>query len=142
VLPWTRIVEDRATLWRGRRVDLLDCAARNRVGFVLKPNLGYGGAGVTVGRDVDQAEWEDKLSAALRAPEHWLVQELIPSQFTDLPFAVDGQVELRPARVDYGAFMIDRGLAGVARRNTTTRSGPTLTNISRGGGLSPVYFAA
>jgi hypothetical protein len=142
VLPWTRIVEDRATLWRGRRVDLLDCAARNRAGLVLKPNLGYGGAGVTVGRDVGQAEWEDKLSAALRVPEHWLLQEVIPSQFTDLPFAVDGQVELRPARVDYGAFMIDRRLAGVARRNTTARSGPTLTNVSRGGGLSPVYFAA
>ena len=74
-IPWTRVVEERTTTWQGREVDLLDHAAPARAQFVLKPNDDYGGAGIVLGWEVDDAAWARALAAALAAPS--VVQERI-----------------------------------------------------------------
>ena len=42
-IPWTRVVEERKTLFHGETVDLLPWMEANRERFVLKPNDDYGG---------------------------------------------------------------------------------------------------
>ena len=59
------MVEARRTEVHGREVDLLDYAATNRETLVLKPNDDYGGAGIVLGWEVDQATWEASLKSAL-----------------------------------------------------------------------------
>lgn len=140
VVPWTRIVADRRTVYRGEPVDLLDFAAKYQDALVLKPNLGFGGKDVTIGSEVTPDEWAGRLSAVLADEAHWLLQEKVRTVDAQLPFLVNGAVEVRPAKVDYGAFMIERTFAGAARRNATSTTGRTLTNLSLGGGLSPVFF--
>ncbi|MFL6130967.1 MAG: hypothetical protein ACJ73E_18125 [Mycobacteriales bacterium] len=139
VLPWTRLLAPRHTDFRGERVDLLEAARRHRDELVLKPNLGYGGRDVSIGSALDQAEWERRLEAALASGEHWLLQERLETERRELAFSVDGEIVLQEAKVDYGVFMIGRRYAGAARRNATAATGPDLTNLSRGGGLSPVF---
>ena len=54
---WTRIVSDRRTsLPHHEDGDLLEYARRHRDQLVLKPNRGYGGAGVTLGAAIDAVE--------------------------------------------------------------------------------------
>jgi hypothetical protein len=141
IVPWTRLVEDRTTRCEGRQVDLMSFAAANREQLVLKPNLGFGGKRVMVGSYASQSEWETALSDALLSAEHWLLQKALPIDEAELPFLDErGRVVVGTFKVDYGAFMVDRHCAGIARRNATKTSGPMLTNLSRGGGLGPVFI--
>lgn len=142
VIPWTRVVADRRTLFRGAWVDLLELARAHREEFVLKPNLGYGGYGVTLGSEVPASEWNERIEQALMSEDYWLLQERVPNEPVELAFVVDHEIEFRPVRVDYGVFMLGRRFSGIARRNTTVASGTHLTNLSRGGGLGFVFFQA
>jgi hypothetical protein len=141
VIPWTRILAEDVTLFRGERIDLPEFSRSHRAELVLKPNLGYGGAGVCVGAEVTQGVWEQRLAESLAADEHWLVQEAVAAPTAELAFLDGDEVRLDTAKVDYGVFMIGREIAGAARRNSTAATGPVLTNLSLGGGLAPVFFA-
>lgn len=94
---------------------------------------------MSIGASLDQAEWEHRLEAALDSNEHWLLQERLETEHRELAFVVAGEIVLQKAKVDYGAFMIGRRYAGAARRNATAETGPDVTNLSRGGGLAPVF---
>src|SRR5207244_5540702 len=52
-VPWTRIVEERRTVYHGGWVDLVPFIAEHREHLVLKPNDDYGGAGIVLGWQVD-----------------------------------------------------------------------------------------
>lgn len=140
VVPWTRIVADRSTLFEGTRIDLLPYAATHKDRFVLKPNLGYGGTGVVVGQATDETIWQESLAAAEAAADHWLLQAVVAAPEEELFFLRGSEIVTARAKVDYGAFVFERAFAGAARRNATVHTGSTLTNLTRGGGLSPVYF--
>ncbi|MCG8352544.1 MAG: hypothetical protein MI924_32665 [Chloroflexales bacterium] len=140
IVPWTRLVEERHTLYKGGIIDLVPYATAHKDDFVLKPNLGFGGLRVTIGCDVTQSEWEAGLEEALRSEEHWLLQELIPTNPVNLAFCINGAIEFAPVFVDYGVFMLDRCFAGVARRNSTPATCGRLTNLSQGGGLGFAFF--
>jgi hypothetical protein len=77
--PWTRLVEERrSTDWEGKEVDLLPVIREHREKLVLKPNRGYGGEGVVVGRVVSASQWEEALSRAGEKPKTLGVQEYVP----------------------------------------------------------------
>jgi YbdK family carboxylate-amine ligase len=65
-VPWTRVVEERRTVFDGREVDLVPHVAAHRERFVLKPNDEYGGTGIVLGWTVDAAEWEAGRGAGAR----------------------------------------------------------------------------
>lgn len=139
-VPWTRVLEERATTLDGRRVDLLDFVSARREFFVLKPDLGFGGRDVIIGCDISQEEWDAELHAATSDPRTWLVQEYLQAEPAELAYAdSSGNVDIVRSRVDFGMFMFDGSNGGLVRRNATTKSGG-VTNLSRGGGLSPVFF--
>ncbi|MEL6524678.1 MAG: hypothetical protein AAFQ07_03115, partial [Chloroflexota bacterium] len=72
-IPWTRVVEERKTMYNGQEIDLIPFIAENREQFVLKPNDEYGGAGVVLGWQSSHDGWESKLKRALETPH--VVQE-------------------------------------------------------------------
>src|SRR5262245_41947695 len=55
-VPWTRMVDD----------EIAGRVRRERERFVLKPNDEYGGTGVTLGWETDEAAWEATLERAVR----------------------------------------------------------------------------
>ncbi len=59
--------------WRGAR---LAQAAERRAGLVLKPARDFGGTGVTIGANVDDAAWRAALDTALAPGEHWVLQDV------------------------------------------------------------------
>ena len=52
-IPWTRVVEDRATTHEGARSTCCRSSRSNREQLVLKPNDEYGGKGIVLGWEVD-----------------------------------------------------------------------------------------
>ena len=81
-IPWTRILRDHATPFRGLHIDLLEFIRANRRHFVVKPNDEYGGKGVTIGFAASESEWDDAIADGLR----WghVVQEVVDIHFPPL----------------------------------------------------------
>ena len=77
-VPWTRLVAEGATTRDGKDIDLVPHIRANRHDLVLKPNDEYGGVGVTLGWEADEAAWDTTLDRALGgALGAWVVQERI-----------------------------------------------------------------
>ena len=65
-VPWTRVVEERRTEYRGDPIDLLPFISERRDRFVLKPNDDYGGAGIVLGGPSTTGNGRVRCSAPLR----------------------------------------------------------------------------
>jgi hypothetical protein len=77
-VPWTRLVRDEQTEYKGSDVNLLEFVVANNERLVLKPNDDYGGHGITIGWNSNQSEWREALDSALRNGDY-LVQERVPT---------------------------------------------------------------
>lgn len=114
-LPWTRRVTEA----------MREIAVAEKDGFVLKPSRGYGGAGVTVGRGVSAAEWEERVVAAI-AHGGFVVQRYVaPYRSHDFD-------------VVYGVWVHGGDFAGAFAR---VGRGDVL-NVHRGGALVPVAYGS
>lgn len=83
-VPWTRHLQDGMTTDSdGCPVDLLPFIAEHQDALVLKPALGYGGAGVVLGSEASQEKWQATISAA--ADEPYVVQSRV--EIPTEPFA-------------------------------------------------------
>ena len=134
-IPWTRVVEDRATVWHGKRIGLLDVAQREQQRFVLKPNDDYGGAGIVLGWEVDAAEWSKALQAALAVPT--VLQERIFQPSEPYPSIQDGQLDISDRIVDTAPYAFQGSYVnGVLSRISTA----TLVNVTAGGGSTVPTF--
>lgn len=88
-LPWTRVLTDRRTTWRGRQVDLAEFAVTHQELLVLKESLGMSGMQVILGRDVGPASWAAAVSAAVEAGTS-VVQEFVAPHTCTLSIVADG----------------------------------------------------
>ena len=134
-IPWTRVVEARTTTWQGKEVDLLDHVARHRAQFVLKPNDDYGGTGIVLGWEVDDAVWARALAAAVVAPS--VVQERIFQPSELFPAWMDGALVVSDRIVDtapyvFGGTYVDGCLSRI--------STAALVNVTAGGGSTIPTF--
>src|SRR5438045_990018 len=64
-IPWTRVVADAKTAHYGQPIELLAFIRKERENMVLKPSDEYGGAGVTLGWETDEADWDAAVELAL-----------------------------------------------------------------------------
>jgi hypothetical protein len=78
-VPWTRVVSDSRTTWRGEAVSLLNFARAHRESLVLKPAGGLGGKEVYIGSETSPDEWSARLRKAA-AGRGYLLQELVRSR--------------------------------------------------------------
>jgi uncharacterized circularly permuted ATP-grasp superfamily protein len=137
-VPWTRVVRDvRTTTWTGGKVDLLEHVRGNREGFVLKPADEYGGAGVTLGWETSEADWDAALARALADEEScWIAQERIQVRREVFPrYLPGGGAEMTSMLVDFAPYLFRGRLAGFLARLSATG----LANVTSGGGQTPVF---
>jgi glutathionylspermidine synthase len=131
-IPWTRILRPGRTT-RGEWVlDLLEFVSDNRTRLVLKPASEYGGHGVALGIETDQAEW-DQIVAEHAERGDFVVQEYVPVPEEMFPTVEDGHVQMRLKRFNINPF----GIGGRYGGMITRISDRAVINVSAGGGLLP-----
>jgi len=134
-VPWTRVVAERHTTHRDHDVDLVPFVLRERERLVLKPNDEYGGTGVVLGWQVDEAGWERAVHAALEAPH--IVQERIELPSSPYPALVDGALTYGERIADTAPFAFEGALVdGCLTRVSTDQ----LVNVTAGGGSTVATF--
>lgn len=134
-VPWTRVVEERKTLWQGQPIDLVPWILANKDSLVLKPNDDYGGKGIVLGWLVDAAKWEESVRLALTTP--YVAQERIDLPEEPYPSLVDGQVSWTPRKYDTAPFVVlGRYVEGCLTRISTD----PLLNVTAGGGSTVPTF--
>jgi uncharacterized circularly permuted ATP-grasp superfamily protein len=134
-IPWTRVLEERYTFYKGERVDLLPFLVKNKNEFVIKPNDEYGGKGVVLGWEAASDEWESALKTALVEPS--IVQKRVP--LPKIPYAswVDGKVEIYDRMIDTNPFIwYGNFVDGCLTRLSTV----DLLNVTAGGGSIVATF--
>ncbi len=134
-IPWTRVVEERHTVYRDERIDLLPWMVEQQARLVLKPNDDYGGAGVVLGWTVSATEWQAEIRKALAAP--YIVQERVVIPAEPYPTWADGTLHLLDRMMDTAPFV----LHGAAMDGCLTRlSTAALLNVTAGGGSTVPVF--
>jgi uncharacterized circularly permuted ATP-grasp superfamily protein len=134
-VPWTRRVQERWTYHRGRRVDLVDFITRHRTELVLKPNDDYGGHGILLGWEADDAAWAAALRTALDAP--FIVQERLELPTESFPSLSCGRLVYDDRIVDTAPFVFHgRYVDGCLTRVSTG----SLVNVTAGGGSTLPTF--
>jgi uncharacterized circularly permuted ATP-grasp superfamily protein len=134
-VPWTRQLRSGFTERGGQRIDLLDFIRQGRDRLVLKPNDDYGGHGIYIGWNSDEAEWDEALRAAL-ADGDYIVQERVATARETFPaLAEDGSVFYAEQLVDLDPLLFDGRVGSAFTRLSFTE----LANVSSGGGMVPTF---
>jgi hypothetical protein len=128
-IPWTRVVREGTSSWRGKPVDLVPFMVEAQHRLVLKPNDDYGGKGITLGWTADATTWEAAIRDALAAP--FIVQEKVEIPYESYPSWVDGEVQLLDRMLDTAPFVTNGAyMEGILTRLSTAN----LLNVTAGGG--------
>jgi len=133
-VPWTRRVFGRKTVYRGRRIDLIEHLRRNRPDFIIKPNDDYGGHGIFLGNRMNAAEWDDALEQALRGD--YVAQERIDLQTEPFPIFTDDDWTIEEMFVDTNPFLFRDRVDGVMVR----LSDSPVVNVTSGGGETGFFM--
>jgi len=132
-IPWTRFMREGKTLFEGNEVDLFPFIAKTKDRFVMKPNAGYGGFGVTIGRSVTQKRWDEVVEAATR--ESWVVQEAVEIPTEVVPeFTPDLSWSRKNVNINFFAYDGEFG-GGIVRVSDSE-----IINVHQGGGLIPICY--
>jgi glutathionylspermidine synthase len=131
-IPWTRILRDGRARYGDWVVDLLPFVSDNRERLVLKPASDYGGHGVSLGMETEQAVWDRLIEDHVEEGD-FVVQEYVPVPEEMFPTVEDGHVQMRLKRFNINPFGIGGRYAGMITRI----SDQAVINVSAGGGLLP-----
>jgi uncharacterized circularly permuted ATP-grasp superfamily protein len=123
-VPWTRVVDARVA------ADV----RRERERFVLKPNDEYGGTGVTLGWETDEAGWDAALDRAVDAGG-WIAQRRIRVRREPFPVCDGSTVVERDMLVDFAPYLFRGRVSGFLTRLSATG----LANVTSGGGQVPAF---
>ncbi|MFZ4655912.1 MAG: circularly permuted type 2 ATP-grasp protein [Caldilineaceae bacterium] len=136
-IPWTRMVEERKTIGPdGATLDLVPWISANKEQLVLKPNDEYGGKGVLIGWETEQAVWDNALQTALHEPS--IVQVRATIAYEDFPRIDDqGKLDISQRLVDCDPFLFHGDSVGGCLTRLST---VTLLNVTAGGGSAAPAF--
>jgi len=138
-VPWTRLVADiRTTDSDGQAVSLPEYMRAARDQLVIKPNDEYGGAGVVLGWEADEAAWDTAIQRALADRQGaWVTQRRIAIRREVFPIVLEGpfRVEFRDMLVDFAPYLFRGRLAGFLTRLSSSG----LANVTSGGGQVPTF---
>jgi hypothetical protein len=128
-IPWTRVLREGFTTYRGRRVDLIDFVLRRREILVLKPNGDYGGRGVVLGWECNDSDWNRAVTDAAGAS--FVVQERVEALRESFPIIANGRIAYEDRFVDFDPYT----WGGDDVEGAGVRLSPTaLLNVTAGGG--------
>ena len=97
LIPWTRFVAQRKTIFEGKAIDLLPFMLAERERLVLRPNESSNGHPVFIGPERSQREWERSVRIALQVP--YVVQERRDPGRQRIPFFMHDDLKMREAEV-------------------------------------------
>ncbi len=132
-IPFTRLMKEGKTIYRGKPIDLFPFVSKNKDLFVLKPNSGFGGHDVTLGNETDQKKWDATI--ALCKKSNWVVQEFVPIPKEEFPVFSPG-LTWKPKNVNVNFFAHDGEYSGGFVRVADG----SIINVHQGGGLLPMAF--
>lgn len=134
-IPWTRRVLDGKTTYRGQTVELVPFIAAHRETLVLKPADDYGGKGVMLGWECDEAVWTAALDRVASDP--LVVQERVPIGSEVFPEIANGELAFEKRNFDLNPFIWnDTEVLGCFVRLSKTG----LMNLSAGGGSTTLPY--
>lgn len=133
-IPWTRMLRNQHTMFRGLKIDLLDFVRNNRRYFVIKPNDEYGGKGVTLGFASTQAEWDDAIQSA--AFGNYVVQETVDIHREPFLMKSGSSWEIVPTIIDLDPYLNGPLMGGCLTRTSASN----LANVTAGGGTLPMFI--
>ncbi len=133
-IPWTRLLRDSKTTFRGLHVELLEFIRSNRRHFVIKPNDEYGGKGVTLGFTASEEEWDVAVQFGLK--NGYVVQEIVDIHREPFLNKVGGSWEMVPSVVDLDPYLNGPLMGGCLTRISATN----LANVTAGGGSLPTFI--
>lgn len=135
-VPWTRLVRAEQTDYQDKQIDLLEFVTANRNKLVLKPNDDYGGHGITIGWNGDEAGWAAALKSAVENGDY-VVQERVPTARETFPaLGDDGTIDFAEQLVDLDPLLFNGKVGSAFTRLSFTE----LANVSPGGGMVPTYI--
>lgn len=134
-VPWTRLVREVLTDGpEGEEVDLVPFVRAHREALVLKPNRGFGGEGIVLGREATDSEWDSGIDVALTEPSTWVVQRYRPVAEKQFPRVNDdGSLRFEEYFCVLGFYVSPQGL-GILGRVSRKK----VVNVSQKGGLVSV----
>jgi len=134
-IPWTRRFSETRTAYEGAQVDLVSFVRGARDRFVLKPNDEYGGKGVFLGFDLDAAEWDEAIGAAL-VDGDYVVQEAVRIHREPFMMHDAGGWSAVPTVIDLDPYLFGPHVGGCLTRTSSTN----LANVTAGGGTLPLFI--
>jgi hypothetical protein len=135
-IPWTRLLREGMTTYRGRRIDLLDFVLTHQNLLTLKPNGDYGGHGETRGWECGSGEWERAVKSALS--ESYVVQERVEVLHQSFPTLHNGEIKYEDHYVDFNPYTwCGEGVEGASIRLSASGS-PDVSG--RGGWTVPMLI--
>ena len=138
-IPWTRTLVETKTRYQDKYIDLVPYVRKNKDLFVLKPNDGYGGFGVMVGKVSEQKDWDALVDRSFREGIVYTVQELAPIPREEFPVVEDNTFKgFSPKNVNLNLWSHDGEFAGAFVR----AAAGSVINVHQGGGMVPVFFVA
>lgn len=133
-IPWTRMMANEKTRFKGRTIDLTEYVSTHKDDFVIKPNDEYGGKGVYLGKETDSTQWEKVIKDALSG-ELYVVQELVKIPRQKFPTLTNGKLTWVDMVVDMDPYTF-----GAVTEGALTRlSASSLANVTAGGGTTPTF---
>lgn len=134
-IPWTCRIEERHARYRHQEIDLIPFILTHRENLVLKPNDDYGGKGIVLGWEVDDATWAQSIQTALHAP--YIVQERVAIPTEPYPHLVNGHVQLFDLMLDTNPFVFYGDYVDGCLSRLSSES---LLNVSAGTGSAVTTF--
>ena len=124
-LPTTRHLTERAA----------EDVRRCKDAWVVKPADGYGGFGISIGRDVTQAAWESALNAGIQS--RCLLQAYVPvPRMRVARTTADGGVSWKEQHLTLSIWCHGGRMSGAYAR----AGDGNVVNVHQGGGIGPVVF--
>jgi len=133
-IPWTRLLREKPTTYRGLPIELLEFVRQNRKYFIIKPNDEYGGKGVTLGFAAAPSEWDDAIEEGLR--EGFVVQECVDIYRESFLMKTGDDWDMVPVVIDLDPYINGPSIGGCLTRISSTN----LANVTAGGGTLPMFI--
>lgn len=138
-IPWTRTLVERKTDYGNKEVDLVEFTRSNKDLLVLKPNDGYGGFGVLVGKTSTRAEWDALIDKSFNENINYTVQDCANIPVEEFPVVENGEFRgFEGKNVNLNLWSHDGEFAGAFVRAATG----SVINVHQGGGMVPVFFVS
>jgi len=133
-IPWTRVVANAKSTYRGQAIDLPDYILKNRERLVLKPNEDQSEFPVVTGAQVDDARWAAALKRAVNVP--YVVQERVEPVVAAFPIRGYAGLDYREMNIE----VHPHSFLGKVHGCTTWLTNPSGGGFSSAGGLVPTYI--